>query len=200
MRDIRTKEIIRKVPAKHIHHAIEVGNLTSLKLLLGNYPHLINERNSNYDTPMLATLKASLNKSVELSIIKFLLNYNVNVNLQSVLIVACISNKTRIARLILQEMTADIDFSVRDNNGCTVLMHFAVYNDIGLIKEILSRSKKEGIQVENHAKKRALDLAKERKNKEIIDMLFGGGYLPIQSNLKPQEWVMNLQNSLYTNS
>ena len=192
MTDIRPKEIVRKVPAKLIHHAIQVGNLTSLKLLLGNYPHLINERNSNYDTPLLAALKASLNKRVELSVIKFLLICNANINLQdkdnrTVLMVACISNKTRIARLILEEMSADTDFSVRDNNGCTTLMHSVVYNDISLIKEILLQSKKEGIRIKNHAKKSALDLAKERKNKGIIDMLFECSYLSIESNLKSQK-------------
>ena len=171
MADIRAKETIRKLPAQLIHHAVQVGNLTSLKLLLGNYPHLVNERNSNYDTPLLAALKASLNKRVELSVIKFLLNCNANINLQdkdnrTVLMVACISNKTRIARLILQGMSPDTDLSVRDSNGCTALMHSVIYNDIGLIKEILSRCKTEGI---------------------LIDMLLDGGYLPKQSNLKPQK-------------
>ena len=84
-------------------------------------------------------------------------------------------------------MSPDTNFNVRDSNGCTALMHSVVYNDIGLIKEILSRYKKEGILIENHAKKSVLDLAKERKNKEIIDMLLDGGYLPKQSNLKPQK-------------
>lgn len=144
MADIRAKETIRKLPAQLIHHAVQVGNLTSLKLLLGNYPHLVNERNSNYDTPLLPALKASLNKRVELSVIKFLLNCNANINLKdkdnrTVLMVACISNKTRIARLILQGMSPDTDLSVRDSNGCTALMHSVIYNDIGLIKEILSR-------------------------------------------------------------
>ena len=171
MADIRAKETIRKLPAQLIHHAVQVGNLTSLKLLLGNYPHLVNERNSNYDTPLLAALKASLNKRVELSVIKFLLNCNANINLQdkdnrTVLMVACISNKTRIARLILQGMSPDTDLSVRDSDGCTALMHSVIYNDIGLIKEILSRCKTEGI---------------------LIDMLLDGGYLPKQSNLKPQK-------------